>query len=96
MRLFGPSIIPGLLLGSGLGVVGFAPMFIAVRMVRSGRIEPSLPNGMVAFAVSLVVSASALIAVLLLAPRDILVIAIGFLVGFQIMWAALAAMTMSR
>lgn len=96
MHLLSPSMVPVLLFGVGLGVVGFAPMFVTVRMVRSGRIKPSLSKGMAAFAVSLVVSAAAFVVVMLVAPRDILVIAIGFLVGFQIMWAVLAALTMSR
>ena len=79
-----------------MGVAGFAPLLAVVQMVRSGRIKPSVGKGMVALAISFIFLMTAFGAIWLLAPRDLPVVAVGFLMGFLVMWAVLAAKTMSH
>lgn len=96
MQTLDPTHIFDLVAGVGLGVAGFAPLLAVVLMVRSGRIKPSVGKGMAALAASFVFLMAAFGAIWVLVPRDILAVAIGFLGGFLVMWAVLAAMTMSH
>lgn len=96
MQALDPAHIWSLIVGVGLGVAGFAPLLTVVQMVRSGRIKPSVGKGMVALAISFIFLMTAFGAIWLLVPRDLPVVAVGFLGGFLIMWAVLAARTMSH
>lgn len=85
-----------LAVGMGLGVAAFAPLFAVVLLARSGRLKPTVGKGMAALGISFVFAMTALALVWMSAPQDMLVVAIGFLVGFLVMWAVLAAKTMSH
>ena len=90
------SDIGVLVAGVGIGIAGFLPMSAVVLLVRKGRMRPTVGKGMVAVAISFVFLMASFALMWALAPADVVVFAIGFLGGFLIMWAVLAAMTMSR
>lgn len=96
MQALDPSHILTLVMGAGLGIAAFAPLLAVVLMARAKRLRPTVGKGMAALGLSFAFSMAGLGAVWLSAPQDILVVAIGFLVGFLVMWTALAVITMSH
>lgn len=96
MLQLGPIHAPALVGGVALGVAGFAPLAIMVLLVRSKRIKGSIGKGLASVALSFTFLMAALALVWVAAPQDILVVTIGVLGGFLVMWAVLAAITMSR
>lgn len=94
--MVGSSDISVLVAGVGIGIAGFLPMSAVVLLARKGRMRPTVGKGMVAVAISFVFLMASFALMWALAPADVVVFAIGFLGGFLIMWAVLAAMTMSR
>lgn len=85
-----------LVAGVGIGAVGFSPMLAIVALARRKRVRPTVGRGMVALAISFTFLMAAFSLVWALAPADLVVFSIGFLIGFLCMWAVLAAMMMSR
>ena len=81
---------------AGIGVAGFMPMLAVVLLARKKRMRPTVGKGMAALAISFVFLMAVFALMWAVAPADVVVFAIGFLGGFLIMWAVLAAMTMSR
>lgn len=96
MLQLGPIHAPALIGGVVLGVAGFAPLAAMVLLVRSKRIKGSIGKGLAAIALSFTFLMAALALVWVAAPQDILVVTIGVLGGFLVMWVVLAAITMSR
>lgn len=96
MQLLGLAHIAPLLMGVGLGVVGFAPMLAVSLLVHAKRMRASVGKGMAALAVSFVFLMAAFAAVWALAPQDILAVAFGFLGGFLGMVAYMVARTTSH
>lgn len=96
MLQLGPIHAPALIGGTVLGVAGFAPLAAMVLLVRSRRIKGSIGKGLAAIALSFTFLMAALALVWVAAPQDILVVTIGILGGFLVMWVVLAAITMSR
>lgn len=96
MLQLGPIHALPLIGGVVLGIAGFAPLAAMVLLVRSKRIKGSIGKGLAAIALSFTFLMAALALVLAAAPQDILVVTIGVLGGFLIMWAALAVIAMSR
>lgn len=96
MLQLGPIHAPVLIGGVALGVVGFAPLSAMVLLVRSRRIKGSIGKGLAAVALSFTFLMAALALVWVTVPQDILVVTIGVLGGFLVMWAVLAAIAMSR
>ena len=94
MLQLGPIHAPALIGGAVLGVAGFAPL--AAMVLRSKRIKGSIGKGLAAIALSFTFLMAALALVWVAAPQDILVVTIGVLGGFLVMWVVLAAITMSR
>lgn len=90
------SDISVLVTGMGVGVAGFMPMLTVVLLARKKRIQPTVGKGMAALAVSFVFLMAVFALMWAVAPADLVVFAIGFLGGFLVMWAVLAAITMSR
>lgn len=85
-----------LVAGVGIGIAGFLPMLAVVLLARAKRMRPTVGKGMAALAVSFVFLMASFALMWAVAPADLVVFAIGFLGGFLVMWAVLAAMTMSR
>lgn len=85
-----------LAVGMGLGVATFAPLFAVVLLARSGRLKPTVSRGMAALGVSFAFAMAAFALVWMSVPQDFPVVAVGFLMGFLVMWAVLAAKTMSH
>lgn len=85
-----------LVAGMGIGVAGFMPMLTVVLLAWKKRMRPTVGKGMAALAISFVFLMAVFALMWAVAPADVVVFAIGFLGGFLIMWAVLAAMTMSR
>lgn len=83
-------------LGVALGIVGFAPLFLVVRMAYRGLVRPSIAKGLAALGVSFVFLMAIEVAVWILAPRDCLSVLAGMLVGFFGMWAYMAYLSMKR
>lgn len=96
MLQLGPIHALPLLGGVVLGIAGFAPLAAMVLLVRAKRIKGSIGKGLAAIALSFTFLMAALALVWAGAPQDILVVTIGVLGGFLIMWAALAVIAMSR
>lgn len=96
MLQLGPIHAPALIGGAVLGIAGFAPLAAMVLLVRAKRIKGSIGKGIAAIALSFTFLMAALALVWAAAPQDILVVTIGVLGGFLIMWAALAVIAMSR
>ncbi len=85
-----------LVAGMGIGIAGFMPMLAVVLLARKKHIRATVGKGMAALAVSFVFLMAAFALVWAVAPADLVVFATGFLGGFLVMWAVLAAITMSR
>ena len=85
-----------LVAGVGIGFAGFSPMLTVVMLARKKRVRPTVGKGMAALAVSFVFLMAAFALMWVVSPADLVVFAIGFLGGFLVMWAVLAAITMSR
>ncbi len=85
-----------LVAGMGIGIAGFMPLLAVVLLARKRRIRATVGKGMAALAVSFAFLMAALALMWVVAPADLVVFAIGFLGGFLIMWAVLAAITMGR
>lgn len=94
--MIGSGDISVLVAGVGIGIVGFLPMSAVVLLARKGRVRPTVGKGMAAIAISFVFLMASFALMWAVAPADVVVFAIGFLGGFLVMWAVLAAMTMSR
>lgn len=82
--------------GVALGVIGFAPLFIAVRLVHTRAIAPSVAKGLAVIVMSFAFLMAVVAAVWLLAPARTLGVLTGILVGFFAMWAYLAHRAMGR
>lgn len=85
-----------LAMGMGIGVLGFLPMLTVVVLAHGKRLRPTVGKGVAALAVSFAFLMASFAFMWVLMPADLVVFAIGFLGGFLVMWAVLAAMTMSR
>ncbi|MDO4436559.1 MAG: hypothetical protein Q4B77_01200 [Coriobacteriaceae bacterium] len=96
MPQLGPIHAPALVGGVLLGIAGFAPLIAVSMLVRSKRMKGSIAKGLAAVALSFSFLMAALALVWVVVPQDILVVTIGVLGGFLIMWTALAVMSMSR
>lgn len=94
--MIGSGDISVLVAGVGIGIVGFLPMPAVVLLARKGCVRPTVGKGMAAIAISFVFLMASFALVWAVAPADVVVFAIGFLGGFLVMWAVLAAMTMIR
>lgn len=96
MVALGSAHLIACMAGVGLGVIGFAPLLLVVELARTGRIHPTIGKGMAALAVSFVFLMLSLTMVWSIAPRVILAVIVGVLIGFLAMWAVLAVRSMSR
>lgn len=94
--MIGSGDISVLVAGVGIGIVGFLPMSAVVLLARKGRVRPTVGKGMAAIAISFVFLMASFALMWAVAPADVVVFAIGFLGGFLVMWAVLAAKTMSH
>lgn len=94
--MFDISDIGVLVVGMGIGIAGFMPLSMVVLLARKRRIRVTVGKGMVSLAISFVFLMAAFALMWAVAPADLVVFAIGFLGGFLVMWAVLAAITMGR
>lgn len=82
--------------GAAMGAIGFLPLLAAVLAARRPGARPTVAWGLVAVAVSTVFLASVGAAVWVYDPKVFLPFVVGGIIGFFVMWALLAAMSLSR
>lgn len=91
-----PHVCLMVVLGVVLGIIGFVPLLLVVRMVGRGLTKPSISKGLAAVGVSFAFLMAIEAAVWILAPDDCLIVLAGMLVGFFGMWAVLAYLSMKH
>ena len=96
MPIISPHVCLMVLLGMVLGIIGFVPLYVAVRLTYQRRIEASVAKGMAVLGLSFVFYLTTGAAVWILAPHDSLTVIVGMLVGFFAMWVYLAYAAMKR
>ena len=96
MPIITPHVCLMVVLGAVLGIIGFVPLLLVVRMVGRGLTKPSVSKGLAAVGVSFAFLMAIEAAVWILAPDDCLIVLAGMLVGFFGMWAILAYLSMKH
>ena len=96
MPSFHPPVYMMAGLGVILGIIGFTPLYVVVRMACRGRVRPSVAKGLAAVGVSFAFLMAVEAATWVFAPIECLSVLTGMLVGFFGMWAYMAYMALRR